>query len=147
MERTAVMDIDWLRKTCLAFPHATEQIQWGYDLVFKVGGKMFAVAPTEPARVCLSFKGSDETFAELTERPGIIPAPYMARAKWVALETHEAISRPELSELLKTSYALVTAKLPKRMQAELAKKPETGKRINKKRAEKKSARRKNKLKR
>jgi hypothetical protein len=71
----------------------------------------------------------------------------MARAKWVALETREAISRPELAELLKTSYALVTAKLPKRMQAELAKKPETGKRINKKRAENKSTRRKSKLKR
>jgi predicted DNA-binding protein (MmcQ/YjbR family) len=142
MERAAMMDIDWLRKTCLAFPHATEQIQWGYDLVFKIGGRMFAVAPTEPARVCLSFKCSDETFAELTERPGIIPAPYMARAKWVALETHEAISRPELAVLLKTSYALVIAKLPKRMQAHLAKKPETGKRINNK-----STRRKSKLKR
>jgi predicted DNA-binding protein (MmcQ/YjbR family) len=147
MERAAMMDIDWLRKTCRAFPHVTEQIQWGYDLVFKVGGRMFAVAPTELARVCLSFKCCDETFAELTERPGIIPAPYMARAKWVALETHQAISRPELAELLKTSYALVIAKLPKRMQTQLAKKPEKGKRTNKKRAENKSTRRKSKLKR
>ena len=78
------MDVEWLRKTCLAFPHATEQIQWGNDLVFKVAGKMFAVAPLEPAPVCLSFKCSDESFAELTERPKIIPAPYMARAKWVS---------------------------------------------------------------
>ena len=114
-----MMDIDWVRKTCLAFPSATEQIQWGYDLVFKVGGKMFAVAPTEPARVCLSFKCSDESFAELTERLQIIPAPYMARAKWIALETPQAIDRRELSELLRSSYDLVFAKIPKRLQMEL----------------------------
>jgi predicted DNA-binding protein (MmcQ/YjbR family) len=114
-----MMDIDWVRKTCLAFPSATEQIQWGYDLVFKVGGRMFAVAPTEPARVCLSFKCSDESFAELTERPQIIPAPYMARAKWIALETPQAIDRRELSELLRGSYDLVFAKIPKRLQTEL----------------------------
>ncbi|HEY1422419.1 MAG TPA: MmcQ/YjbR family DNA-binding protein [Candidatus Acidoferrum sp.] len=115
-----MMDIDWLRKLCLTFPRASEQIQWGYDLVFNVGGKMFAVAPLEPARVCLSFKCSEESFAELTERPGIIPAPYMARAKWVALETHEALPRAELASLLQASYSLVFAKLPKRMQADLA---------------------------
>ena len=48
-ERKAMLDIDWLRKICLALPGATEQIQWGNDLLFKVGGKMFAVAPLEPA--------------------------------------------------------------------------------------------------
>jgi len=37
--------------------------------------------------VSLSFKASPETFADLTERPNIIPAPYLARAQWVALET------------------------------------------------------------
>jgi predicted DNA-binding protein (MmcQ/YjbR family) len=114
------MDVEWLRKTCLALPHATEQIQWGNDLVFKVAGKMFAVAPLEPAPVCLSFKCSDESFAELTERPKIIPAPYMARAKWIALESSDGISRAELLELLRTSYDLVFARLPKRVQAELS---------------------------
>src|SRR5260370_24275183 len=114
-----MMDAEWLRKVCLAFPYATEQIQWGYDLVFKVGGKMFAVAPLEPAPVCLSFKCSEESFAELTERPKIIPAPYLGRAKWVALEAPDAIARGELSELLRASYELVFAKLPKRTQEEL----------------------------
>jgi predicted DNA-binding protein (MmcQ/YjbR family) len=114
------MDIDWVRKTCLEFPHVTEQIQWGHDLVFKVAGKMFAVACLEPAPVCLSFKCSNESFADLTERPNIIPAPYLARAKWVALENEDAITRSELSELLRTSYDLVFAKLPKRLQAELS---------------------------
>jgi len=114
-----MMDAEWLRKVCLAFPYATEQIQWGYDLVFKVGGKMFAVAPLEPAPVCLSFKCSDESFAELTERPKIIPAPYMARAKWIALETQDAIPQRELAKMLKTSYEMVFAKLPKRVQIEM----------------------------
>ena len=114
-----MIDVDWLRKTCLPLPGVTEQIQWGYDLVVKVGGKMFAVAPLEPAPVCLSFKCSDESFAELTERPKIIPAPYLARAKWVALESPDAIARGELSELLRASHELVFAKLPKRTQEEL----------------------------
>jgi predicted DNA-binding protein (MmcQ/YjbR family) len=112
-----MMDIEWLRKVCLPLRGTTEQIQWGYDLLFKVGGKMFAVAPLEPAPVCLSFKCSDESFADLTERPGIIPAPYLARAKWVALETPEAILRNELARLLRVSYELVFARLPKRIQA------------------------------
>ena len=43
------MDAEWLRRLCLSFPGTTEQIQWGYDLLFKVGGKMFAVTPLEPA--------------------------------------------------------------------------------------------------
>src|SRR6266481_6607840 len=114
-----MIDIDWLRKICLPLPGVTEQIQWGYDLVVKVGGKMFAIAPLEPAPVCLTFKCSDESFAELTERPKIIPAPYLARAKWVALESPDAMTRGELSELLRTSYELVFAKLPKRAQEEL----------------------------
>ena len=110
------MDVDWLRKTCLALPHATEQIQWGNDLLFKVHGKMFAITPLEPAAVCLSFKCSEETFAELTERPHIVPAPYLARAKWVALERHDAIAPDELADLLRASYALVVARLPKKFR-------------------------------
>src|SRR5205814_2966459 len=63
------MNVDWLREVCLSFPGATEQIQWGSDLLFKVGGKMFAATPLEPAPVCLSFKAEPESFAQLTERP------------------------------------------------------------------------------
>ena len=62
-----MMDIDWLRKICLGFPGVTEQLQWGNHLLFKVAGKMFAIASLEPAPVCLTFKCSDESFAELTE--------------------------------------------------------------------------------
>src|SRR5207249_328546 len=110
------MDVEWLRRICLSLPHTAEQVQWGNDLLFKVHGKMFAITPLEPAPVCLSFKCSDEMFAELTERPNIIPAPYLARAKWVALETRDAIARDEMAELLRNSYNLVLAKLPKRLR-------------------------------
>jgi predicted DNA-binding protein (MmcQ/YjbR family) len=108
------MNVDWLRELCLSFPGATEQIQWGNDLLFKVGGKMFAVTPLEPAPVCLSFKASPETFAELTEQPNIIPAPYLARAQWVALETRDALPAQQLARLLRESYEMVFAKLSRK---------------------------------
>jgi predicted DNA-binding protein (MmcQ/YjbR family) len=109
-----------LRKLCLSFAGATEQIQWGADLVFKVGGKMFCVACTEIAPNVTSFKCDEETFAELCERDGVIPAPYLARAKWVALERWDAIEDRELASLLERSYTLVRDKLPKATQSALS---------------------------
>jgi predicted DNA-binding protein (MmcQ/YjbR family) len=88
---------DWIRKHCLSLPHTTETVQWGNDLVFKVGGKMYAVMALDPGPHVLSFKCSPEDFAELTERPGIIPAPYLAR----------------------NAYDLVFAKLTKKAQKDL----------------------------
>ena len=114
------MDAEWLRKLCLSFPGTTEQIQWGYDLLFKVGGKMYAVTPLEPAPVCLSFKASTEKFAELTERHNSIPAPYLARAQWVALQTRDAVTHDELAGLLRESYEMILAKLPKKLQEAIA---------------------------
>ena len=102
-----------------AFPHATENVQWGYDLCFKIDGKLFAVTPLEPAPVRLSFKASPENFAELCERPGIIPAPYMARAQWVALQQLNAVPDSELRELLRESYRMVFARLPRKRQLDL----------------------------
>jgi len=116
----AVNSVESIRKLCLGFSHATEQVQWGYDLVFKIGGRMFAITPLEPAPVFLTFKATEESFAELTERPGIIPAPYLARAKWVAMENADALSPQELACLLRLSYDLVLAKLPKRAREKLA---------------------------
>ena len=89
------------------------------NLTFRISGRIFAVAVLEPAKVWLSFKCSAETFAELTERAGIIPAPYLARAQWVALESKEALQKQELAALLRESYSLVFAKLPKKTQLAL----------------------------
>jgi predicted DNA-binding protein (MmcQ/YjbR family) len=114
------MNIDWVRELCLSFPHVTEEEVWTDDLTFKVAGKMFAHSVLIPAPVWLSFKASPENFAELTERQGIIPAPYLARAQWVALETKDALSPEELAPLLRQSYDMVVAKLPKKTQEGLA---------------------------
>src|ERR1700749_351302 len=101
------MHAEELRKICLSFPGVTEDQIWSEDLTFKVGNKMFAHSALEVARVWLSFKTSDERFAELLERQDVIPAPYLARAKWVALESREAIPAAELRELLREADALV----------------------------------------
>jgi predicted DNA-binding protein (MmcQ/YjbR family) len=114
------MDIEWVRQHCLSHPHTTEQIQWGSDLLFKVGGKMFAGVPLEPARVWVTLKADPEEFPELIERQGIIPAPYLARAKWIAIENERAIPRSEVLQLVSKSYELVFANLTKKSQAELA---------------------------
>jgi predicted DNA-binding protein (MmcQ/YjbR family) len=117
------MDIEWVRNLCLSFPQVTEEEVWDDDLTFKVAGKMFAHTVLVPAPVWLSFKASPESFADLTERLGIIPAPYLARAKWVALETKDALSPTELAPLLRASYDMVVAKLPRKIQTTLAATP------------------------
>ena len=114
------MNIDWVRGLCLSLPGATEEEVWENDLTFKVAGKMFAHTVLIPAPVWLSFKASEESFAELVERQGVIPAPYLARAKWVALETKDALPPDELAQLLRASYDMVIAKLPKVAREALA---------------------------
>lgn len=114
------MDIETVQKICHSFPHVTEDIQWQNDLLFRVGGKMFAVVALDPsAQYRMSFKCSPETFAELTSRPGIVPAPYVARYHWVALESYSVLPAEELKPLLKTAYSLVLEKLPKRVKITL----------------------------
>lgn len=116
------MSVEWVRRYCLSLPHTTEKVQWGHDLVFKIAEKMYAAAPLEPPfDVWLSFKCTPEEFAELAERPGIIPAPYMARAHWIALESEDALSVTEIKRLLRQSYDLVFARLPAKTQLELQK--------------------------
>lgn len=114
------MDIEWVRQHCLSHPYTTEQVQWGSDLLFKVGGKMFAAVPLEPAPVVLTVKADPEEFAELIEHPGVIPAPYLARAKWIAIESEHTLPRNEVLRLVGKSYELVFANLPKKLQADLA---------------------------
>ena len=135
------MNVDGLREVCLSFPGATEQIQWGNDLLFKVGGKMFAVTPLEPASVSLSFKASPDNFAELTERPNIIPAPYLARAQWVALQTRDALPADELARLLRESYDMVFAKLPKKTRDALLSAKPSGRSVRRKSKVKKKRKR------
>ena len=114
------MDTEAVRTHCMSLPGTTETVQWGNDLVFKVGGKMYAVVALEPAANWLASKCSSESFAELTERQGIVPAPYLARAEWVALQDNSVMKASELKPLLQAAYDLIVAKLPKKTRQFLA---------------------------
>jgi len=105
------MNVDEIRKFCLTLPGATEKLQWGDALCFKVGGKMFAVLGLD--RLRLTLKCSPETFAELIERESIHPAPYVGRYKWVELERLDALRHDELQDRIRQSYEMVAAKRAK----------------------------------
>jgi predicted DNA-binding protein (MmcQ/YjbR family) len=106
------MNVDAIRDYCLAFPRATEKLQWGDDLCFKIAGKIFATLGLDDPRLC--FKCSPEVFADLVERPDIRPAPYVGRYKWVMLDRLDALDFAELKGLISQSYDMVSAKAPKR---------------------------------
>jgi predicted DNA-binding protein (MmcQ/YjbR family) len=113
------MDFESIRKFCLSLPGATEDIQWEKDLLFRIGGKMFAVVGLEPEPNNVAFKCTPDEFAELTLRNGIIPAPYLARHHWVSITDLGVIRRAELERLLRISYQLVFAGLPKKLQTSI----------------------------
>jgi predicted DNA-binding protein (MmcQ/YjbR family) len=114
------MTLESLRKFCKRLPHITEDIKWGHDLCFLIGGKMFAVASLDKAEGhCVAFKCTPEEFAELVEVSGIIPAPYMARNHWVMLERFDALRDAEIEDYVRKSYEMVKAKLTKSALAEL----------------------------
>jgi predicted DNA-binding protein (MmcQ/YjbR family) len=113
------MDVEWVREYCLSLPYTTERVQWEDNLVLKVGGRMYAILALEPGEYWLSFKCSDEAFTEILEVPGVIPAPYLARAKWVSLETETALRQEEIKQLLRQAYQLIVARLPKKTQSAL----------------------------
>jgi predicted DNA-binding protein (MmcQ/YjbR family) len=104
------MNVDSVRAYCLSFPLASENLQWGEDLCFKVAGKIFAVLSLDSVPQSLCFKCTPETFAELCEREGIIPAPYVGRYKWVLLGRLDVLGDRELKDLIRQSYEMVAAK-------------------------------------
>lgn len=124
------MHVDAIREFCLAFPQATENLQWDDNLCFKIGGKIFVMLGLDDPRLC--FKCAPEVFAELIEREDIRPAPYVGRYKWVMLDRLNAVPGDELKELIQQSYDMVAAKAPK---------PKSGKSQSRK---KKPSRRRNK---
>lgn len=75
---------------------------------------MFCVTSLE-GPLSASFKVKDEEFGEMTSRPGIIPAPYVARYKWVMIENPKALTKKEWEFYIKQSYELVKAALPKKL--------------------------------
>jgi predicted DNA-binding protein (MmcQ/YjbR family) len=111
-------DQDPLLDLCRGLPGVTEDVKWDNDLVFSVGGKMFAVFDL-PDGESIGFKVEPTLFPVLTQRPGIIPAPYLAQHSWIKLSSRDALPRTELEELLRESHALVARKLSKKARAQL----------------------------
>jgi predicted DNA-binding protein (MmcQ/YjbR family) len=120
------MDVEQMRSFLLGLPHVAETMQWGANLVFwagdkAIGGKMFALANLEPDdRGVISFCAGQERYAELLEREGISPAPYLARAYWVAVERWDVFRSAEWKEALTAAHALVASRLPKKTRDILA---------------------------
>lgn len=112
------MDIELLRELCLRLAAVTEAIKWEEHLVFSVGGKMFCIAGTNDP-FDFSVKVPAEVFEELCAQPGVVPAPYLARARWVQFTKPAQLFKKEAEQLVAGSYALVVAKLTRRQKTEL----------------------------
>jgi predicted DNA-binding protein (MmcQ/YjbR family) len=120
------MDSESTRAFLLRLPFVEETLQWGNNLVFwvgdkAIGGKMFALLNLDAgSNGVLSFAAGPEGAAELLEIDGIFPAPYLARAHWVAMERWNALRTSELEARLRAARDLVEAALPKRTHDVLA---------------------------
>ena len=107
------MDIESLRSLCHKLPGVTEDIKWGNDLCFCIADKMFCVAGLQTP-TSVSFKVKDEEFDEMSSRPGMEPAPYVARYKWVLVTDMNKLTKKQWEHYVRQSYDLVKSKLPKK---------------------------------
>ncbi|MEG9437930.1 MmcQ/YjbR family DNA-binding protein [Edaphobacter sp. HDX4] len=120
------MDVEQIRSLLLEMPHVVETMQWGANLVFwvgdkAIGGKMFALANLDgDGRAVISFCAGQERYPELLEHEGILPAPYLARAWWVAIERWDVFRTAEWKTELTAAHAIVAARLPRRTRDTLA---------------------------
>lgn len=117
------MNLNKAKQLCRSFPGVTEEIKWDHVLVYCVGGKMFAATDNDEEARRLSLKVEDDAFLALTDRPGFVPAPYLARAKWVMIDDFKAVSDAEAASLLRRAYELIFAKLTKKLQREIGATP------------------------
>ena len=120
------MDAERIRAYILTLPHAVETMQWGANLVFwvgdkAIGGKMFALVNLDgDGKAVISYAAGPERYSELVEIEGIIPAPYMARIFWVAVERWDVFRTGEWERELLAAHGLTFGKLPARVRAVLA---------------------------
>lgn len=106
---------------CAALKGATHVIQWGGADVWKIGGKIFAIAPRvgEGEFQKISFKVNDFAYEVLTQKDGIVPAPYLARAKWIQIQSPNAMTDEDLIQHITDAYAIIVEKLTKSLRYEL----------------------------
>ena len=113
------MTIEDIQSICKKFPHVTEDIKWETHLCYCVGEKIFIITSPDASPVNASFKVNDEDFAELSEREGFMPAPYLARYKWIHVDDINRMNKKEWQRYLKTAYEMVAAKLPAKIKKQL----------------------------
>ena len=116
------MTRDDYNQFCAALPATTHVVQWGGADVWKVGGKVFAIAGwSEGEDTFVTFKVSPLAFDILKEQPGCRPAPYLASRgmKWVQVHEPRGMSDDSLREHIVASYDMALARLTKKARAEL----------------------------
>jgi len=101
----------------LTLPKATLVRQWRDDSVAKVGDKIFALLDRDPGEVWL--KVSDMAFELLGELEGVRPAPYFARAGWLAISVASPLSGDEVEAYIREAHRIVAGKLTRKVRAEL----------------------------
>lgn len=113
------MNIDSIRAYCLSFPGATEGLQWGDDLLFRVGNKIFVSLSLGSVPVRMTVKSTPERCTELLEIEGITRAAYVGRYDFITLERLDLLPDEEVKELIAESYENVRRKLPQAVRASL----------------------------
>lgn len=123
------MTLDEYNTFCESLTGTTHVVQWGGSHVWKVGGKIFAISelgtgpdkaePGAEGNIAVAFKCADMSYRMLTELPGIVPAPYLARAKWVRVEPDAEFSDADRRAYLAEAHRIISTKLTKKLQAEL----------------------------
>jgi predicted DNA-binding protein (MmcQ/YjbR family) len=113
------MFADDVREVLLAKPHAEEETPFGPEaLVYKVGGKMFALLTVEEIPVRMNLKCDPERALDLRDRhEGIIPGYHMNKKHWNTLVLDQTLSADLIRELIDHSYSLVFAALPQKARA------------------------------
>ena len=116
------MDLEDYNAFCAALPSTTHVVQWGGAHVWKVGGKMFAVAGwSNTETLGITFKVTDIGFEMLKEQPGLRPAPYLASRGmlWIQHYDQPGLSPDDLKDYIARSHQIVSQGLSKKKQREL----------------------------
>ena len=101
----------------LSLPGTRVARQWRDDSVGYVGDRIFALLDRDPGEVWL--KVSDLGYPILIEQPGFRPAPYFARAKWVAISAESGLDDGELAGYITAAHRLVAARLTRKARMAL----------------------------
>jgi len=106
---------------CRALPATTYVVQWGGAHVWKVGGKVFAIASGHDDEPSITFKVSDIAYEMLKEQPGLRPAPYLASRgmKWIQDFAKPGLSDAALRDYIRQSHIIVSQGLPNKRRIEL----------------------------